>query len=209
MIAYANDTELGDYNQIVGGLSEFQEALKGIGNVDSKRAQSDLEYALWRCIESRAGGKLDPKNSGMEQTNGKRMVSLQNAKKVTSALREMYPPDSDPWRWLNEEMLKWEQLAEAIFDEGCFMKSQKKRSPAICDNKLFVLWWRWESAFPGKKFNKFHAMICTIHEFVHRYKMTGRVSEESNKSFNGTLAEIKDRLKSMPGTKQRIGVTNS
>ena len=30
MIAYANDTELGDYNQIVGGLSEFQEALKGL-----------------------------------------------------------------------------------------------------------------------------------------------------------------------------------
>ena len=56
---------------------------------------------------------------------------------------------------------------------------------------------------------KFHAMFCTIREFVHRYEMAGRVSEESNDSFNGTLAEIKDRLKSMPGTKQQIGVTNS
>ena len=102
-----------------------------------------------------------------------------------------------------------EQLAAAMFDVGCFMKSQKKRSPAICDDKLFVLWWRWKVAFPGKKFNKFHAMFCTIREFVHRYEMTGRVLEESNESFNGTLAEIKDHLKSMPGTKQRIGVTNS
>ena len=41
------------------------------------------------------------------------------------------------------------------------------------------------------------------------YKMTGHVSEESNESFNGMLAEIKNHLKSMQGTKQRIGVTNS
>ena len=39
--------------------------------------------------------------------------------------------------------------------------------------------------------------------------MTERVSEESNESFNGTLVEIRDRLKSMSGTKQQIGVTNS
>ena len=59
----------------------------------SKRAQSDLEYALWRCIEFCAGGKLDPKNSDMKHTNGKGIVSFQNTKKATSALREMYPPD--------------------------------------------------------------------------------------------------------------------
>ena len=39
MIAYAKDTELGDCALLVGGLSEFQEALKGFGNANSKRAQ--------------------------------------------------------------------------------------------------------------------------------------------------------------------------
>ena len=52
------------------------------------------------------------------------------------------------------------------------------------------------AAFPGKKFHKFHVMFCTICEFVHKCEMTGCVSEESNESFNVTLAEIKERLKS-------------
>jgi len=39
--------------------------------------------------------------------------------------------------------------------------------------------------------------------------MTGRVSEESNKSFNATLAEIKYRVKCMPMAKQRIENTNA
>jgi len=71
MLNHTRDTELGDYYQIWGGLKEFQEALKGVDSVESKQARISLEYALWKCVESRAGGKLDPKNSGMEQTNGK------------------------------------------------------------------------------------------------------------------------------------------
>ena len=122
----------------------------------------------------------------------------------------MYPDkDSDLGKWLDDETKKWEGLGKAIFDVGCFLKSQKKRSPEVCDDKLFVLWYCWEVAFPGKSFNKFHGMFCTIGEFVHKYEMTGRVSEESNESFNATLAEIKYRLKCMPLTKQRIEITNA
>ena len=109
-------------------------------SVESKRARSSLEYALWKCVESCAGGKLDPKNSGMEQTNGKGMISLQNCKRVTEALREMYPDkDSDLGKWLDDETKKWEALGTAIFDVGCFLKSRKTRSPEVCDDKLFVL----------------------------------------------------------------------
>jgi hypothetical protein len=59
MLNHTRDTELGDYYQILGGLKEFQQALKGVDSIESKRAQSRLEYALWTCVESRAGGKLD------------------------------------------------------------------------------------------------------------------------------------------------------
>jgi hypothetical protein len=179
MVDHAKDSDLGDYYQLLGGLREFLEALKGIHSSESKRAQSDLEYALWKCVESRAGGKLNPKNSGMEQTNGKGMISLQNCIRGTEALRGMYPEDDEIGEWLIKETMKWEALAAAIFDVGCFLKSQQKRCPRICDDKLFVLWYRWEDAFPGKKFNKFHGMFCTIRDFVHLYEMTGRVSEES------------------------------
>ena len=41
------------------------------------------------------------------------------------------------------------------------------------------------------------------------YEMTGRVSEESNESFNATLAEIKDRVKTMASHTQRIEITNA
>jgi len=75
MVDHANDTDLGDYYQLLGGLHDFIEALKGVHSSESKRAQSDPEYSLWKGVESRAGCKLDPKNSGMEQTYGKGMMT--------------------------------------------------------------------------------------------------------------------------------------
>ena len=65
------------------------------------------------------------------------------------------------------------------------LKSQKKRDPAVRDDKLYVLWKAWQKAFPGKLFNKFHGMFCTIRHFIHKYHMAGRISEESNEAFNG------------------------
>ena len=116
MIGHAKNTQLGDYTLLVGGLCPFQKALNGLGNAYSKRAQIDLEYALQRCIESFASGKLNPKNRGMEQTNRKGMMGLQNAKKMPCALREIYPPDSDFRKRLDEDTLKWKQLSAVIFD---------------------------------------------------------------------------------------------
>ena len=84
--------------------------------------------------------------------------------------------------------MKWEELAEALFDIQSFLKSQKKRDPAAYDNIFYVLWKAWQKAFPGKLFNKFHGMFCTIRHFIHKYHMVEQVSEESNKAFNGTLA---------------------
>ena len=116
----------------------------------------------------------------------------------------MYPVDNDIHKWLKIELSKWERLADALYDIGCFLKSQRKRSPVACDDKLLRLWCRWEDAFPGKSFNKFHGMFCTIREFVHKYHMAGRISEESNEAYNGTLAETKKVLRSMPSTTKRI-----
>ena len=39
--------------------------------------------------------------------------------------------------------------------------------------------------------------------------MTGRISEESNEAFNGTLARVKERLRCMPTTITTIEVTNA
>ena len=59
------------------------------------------------------------------------------------------------------------------------------------------------------KFNKFHGLFCTLRRFIHKYQMAGRVLEESNEAYNGTLWFVKGYLKSMPNTKQRVHTTTS
>ena len=43
-----------------------------------------------------------------------------------------------------------------------------------------------------------------MQRFVDRYEMTGRVSEESNEAYNGTLKEVKRILRCMVSDEQRI-----
>jgi len=97
-------TEVGDYNLILGGLNEVQEVSKARKTLEGKRSQSDLEYAFWKSVESRAGGKLDTKNSGKEQTNGKGMNCMQNFSKIADALLGMYPPQHKVHKWLVQQV---------------------------------------------------------------------------------------------------------
>ena len=55
------------------------------------------------------------------------------------ALLGMYPAKNDIHKWLSVEVIKWEKLADALYDIGCFLKSQWKRSPEVCDDKLLRL----------------------------------------------------------------------
>ena len=75
---------------------------------------------------------------------------------------------------------------------------------AAFDDKLFWLWNRWEDAFPGMKFNKFHGLFCTVCKFVHEYHMMCRVSEESPEGYNATLAKTKRLLNRMPFKNKRV-----
>ena len=46
-------------------------------------------------------------------------------------------------------------------------------------------------AFPGKVFNKYHGLFCTIQVFMHNHHIAGQVSEKSYEAYTGTLAETK------------------
>ena len=205
----ASATTWGDYNLAHAGLNDFVAVLKLVPRTakarrETKRPESDLQYVLWKAIESRAGGCIDLKMSGLDQTNKAGLVSQENASKVFDALMGIYQTDHHIHQWLVLQIRKWEPLANALYDVGCFMKSQRKRSPAICDKKLFRLWCAWEVGFPGMKFNKFHGLFCTVRHFVHEYHMAGRVSEESNEAYNGTLKHVKGPLRAMPVKGKRI-----
>ena len=188
---------------IQNGLKEFEEVLD-LRKENSKLPKSNLEYVLRKTIETRAGGRLDPKQSGMEQTKSLGMRSVQNCRKVFQALLGMYPVGSDVNSWLSVEIPKWERLGDAIFDVGCFLKSQKKRSPILCDKLLVRLWRCWEDAFPGKAFNKYHGLFCQVRCFVHSFERASRVSEESNEAYNATLRILKEVLMRMPSSVQRV-----
>ena len=49
---------LGNYNLIHAGIKELEEVLKTRPKKQSKRPESDIQYVLWKSIESRAGGCL-------------------------------------------------------------------------------------------------------------------------------------------------------
>ena len=197
-------TAIGSYNLILAGLKEFEVVLKTRPKGDSKRPESDLQFVLWKAIETRAGGRLDLKQSGLDQTNSAGLVSLENCSRVFDALLGMYPPTTDIHEWLKVKVVNWERLGKSLYDVGIFLKSQRKRSPVLLDRKLLRLWGCWEDAFPGKSFNKFHGIFCTVRNYVHLYHMAGRVSEESNEAYNGTLDDTKSTLRCMPSHTKRI-----
>mgnify|MGYP007095114523 CR=1 FL=1 len=91
-VILAATEDFGTYNLITAGLKDFEELLKARPKKPGKRAERDLEFTLWKTIESRARGKLDPKNNGQEQTNGRGLTSLQNCSKVFDALLGKYLP---------------------------------------------------------------------------------------------------------------------
>ena len=167
---------------------------------DSGLPSNGVSWAFMKAIESRAGGKIDHKRTGTEQTNGKGMTCLQNWNKITAALMGLYPVGSAIHDWLGEMTPRWETLANALYSVQCFLKSQRKRCPDECDEKLFTLWEARQDTFPSQSFNNVHALVCTIQLFVHTYHMVGRVSEESNKSFNHVMDKKITLLASMPIT---------
>lgn len=85
----SESTSLGNYNLIAAGLEEFKIVLKEKDKKDSKRPTSDLVFVLWKSIESRAGEKLDLKQSGLDQTKQAVLTSVQNCKKVFQAMLGM------------------------------------------------------------------------------------------------------------------------
>ena len=142
-------------------------------------------------------------------TNGNGINMLENFSIVASGLVGIFPGGSTECCCLVRERKKWRRLAEAMYEIHIFLKSQKKRNPKECDVKLCELWWAWKYAFEGVKFNKFHGLFCTTRNFIHKYGMAGRVSEESNAYFNRVLADIKRTLKSVSRTTGQVAMINA
>ena len=97
----------GDYNLIAAGLEEFKVILQIKNKKDSMRPGSDLEFVLWKAIESWAGGRLDLKQNGRDQTNRSGMKSVENCRKVFDALLGMYSSDHEIHQWMSVEVPKW------------------------------------------------------------------------------------------------------
>ena len=108
----SESTMLGDYNLLRAGIMEFKAVLDGRVK-DSNRPESDLQFVLWKAIESRAGGRLDPKRSGMDQTNAAAMNSVENCDKVFDALLGMYPLGHEVHEWLRIKVEKVATIGES------------------------------------------------------------------------------------------------
>ena len=152
---------------------------------------------------------LTIKRQARSRQMGKEWIACKPFLQVGKALPGMYDEDSDVNLWVKKEILKWEELACALFEVHCYLKNQRKRNPIECDKKMYDLWLSWQKAFPGKSFNRFHGMFCLIRNFVHKYEMAGRVLEESNELFNGVFASVKRLPESMWGTVGQVECINA
>ena len=68
---------------------------------------------MWKAIEFRAGGRLDPKQSRLEKINSSELKSLKNCRKVCGAMLGMYPCGSVINKLLKAEIKKWEWLGDS------------------------------------------------------------------------------------------------
>jgi len=121
---------------------------------------------------------------------------------------KIFPEDTEIYDWLAEKTPIWRDLGEKLLAVHLFLKGQGKKDDLECDVLLYDLWVAWKVAFPDAKFNKFHGLFCATRNFIHKFGMAGRVSEESLEAFNAVLAEIKKVLRSMPVTTVRMNKIN-
>ena len=56
-------------------------------------------------------------------------------------MMKMYNTVNEEYKCLNIETPKREQLIEKVYSVCCFMKSQEKRCPLECDDKLHKIYW--------------------------------------------------------------------
>jgi len=204
---HALNTDTGPVNLINIGTDHVVEAVKEGMRADSKLPKEGLDFCRIKLLE-RTGGKLDMKRTGTDMTNGNGMNMLQNYSVVTDGLMKVFPEGTDMYDWLAEKTPMWRHLAESLMAVHRFLKGQDKKDDLECDVLLYDLWIAWKVAFPDVKFNKFHGLFCATRNFIHRYGMAGRVSEESLESFNAVVAEIKKVLRSMPTTTGRMKKIN-
>ena len=84
-------------------------------------------------------------------------------------------------------------MAAPLYDATCFFKSQKKRDPKECGEKVYALWCGWGDAYPGQNSTKL-MLLSALYRImcICKYHMAGRVNEESTEAFNSVFGKNKE-----------------
>ena len=78
-------------NLILARSNDFLKVVKAIPIIKqkgSKLPENDIDYGVWKFIESQPGGKLNMKQTGRDQTNSGGMISVQNCRKFLMGFLE-------------------------------------------------------------------------------------------------------------------------
>ena len=82
----SDKSEIGDYIIILANTKKSEEVLRARPKKKSKRPESDLQHVLWKIIETRPVGQLDPEQSGLDHANKYLVTSINNWKGMFNAL---------------------------------------------------------------------------------------------------------------------------
>ena len=202
---HCSSSGYGHYCKLQVGLSELYQALNKFTSDKSKRPRGKIEFLFNNLIESIGGGEFMAEHGGFEQTNGRALNTLQKFPEIVSVILSSYA-DDDPKKQLAEEIFgKFEDLAEKTFKLMTYLKSQERRCPDEFLDLLLDFVMSWEDTFPDVPcFNKLHFLMRHVVEFIDEYGIYGRVSSESHEAMHAKIGRIKQVLKSMTSTRQRM-----
>lgn len=138
------------------------------------------------------------------------ICSLESFDKVAGVVVGVYPADHPLHTKIKEGFVKFRKVASLLYKFCTYTKSQKKRKVDDFMDVLDPLLLAWDGAFPHKAyFLKLHHIMAHLPDFVERYGMLGRISEEIFESVHALAGRVKQMVATMCSDSQRIETANA
>lgn len=204
-------TNYGKENRIQEGIGRLLSSLDSYLEDKSKKPQGIGEFIFNKGIEMIGQVAFRPEHSGFELSHADGMKVLEKWSDIADCVAKCYDNSDEAEEFspsIKSLMERSKEIAQHLLVVSKILKSQSKQSSLQIiklRDAIYRLSKAWRNHFPNTTiFLKFHHVEAHVLDFVKRYEMYGRVSEEGFESAHPYVNQIRDMLKSVASTTQRI-----
>ena len=209
---HATESEFAHLNKLKSGCELMAPLLKTYLGNNSKKPKGPGDFALTKALQNKSGAKFQKQNGGFDLTTQNGMNVLSNYDAVADVVESVYPPGSSLREKIESAFTNLRKLSKSLLDVSRYLKSQERRQLDDYLPKLNELILDWELADMRKMagtrdmsyFIKLHHLMAHSPEFIRKYGMSGRVSEESFEAIHALISRIKKMVATMHGDIRRI-----